>query len=176
MILRSLLFLSLLFSPVAQARMYQWVDPDSGTTQLSGKPPTWYRSANGGPRTFVIEKGQIIDDTAIKISDELRDLLRQRAFLKIEEDRTTAVQKIQEAEKLKAALAIGPDEKTGVEQQIITTEEDINETDEISTEADGTTESKNDDYELTAEEMRAKIKDWESKRTDEAKKLLDPDT
>ena len=176
MILRSLLFLSLLFSPVAQARMYQWVDPDSGTTQLSGKPPTWYRSADGGPRTFVIEKGQIIDDTAIKISDELRDLLRQRAFLKIEEDRTTAAQKMQEAEELKAALAIGSDEKTAVEQQINAIEEVIDEADEVSTEVDGTSESKKDTDELTAEEMRAKIKDWESKRTDEAKKLLDPDT
>ncbi len=96
---------------------------------------------------FVIEKGQIIDDTAIKISDELRDLLRQRAFLKIEEDRMAAAQKVQEAEEFKAALAIGSDEKTAVEQQINAIEEVIDEADEVSTEADGTTESKNYDDE-----------------------------
>jgi len=30
-----------------QAQMYQWTDPESGTTQLSGKPPAWYRSVEG---------------------------------------------------------------------------------------------------------------------------------
>jgi len=173
MILRSVLFLSLLFGTIVQARMYQWVDPASGTTQLSGTPPTWYRSAEGGPRTFVIEKGQIIDDTAIKISDEQRNLLRQRAYLKVEEDRTAAAQKALEAEKLKAAFAIEPDEKITMEQQIDTSEEVV---EEVASEVDETTESKEDADEQTAEEMRAKIEDWENKLTDEAKKLLDPDT
>ncbi len=173
MILRSVLFLSLLFGTIVQARMYQWVDPASDTTQLSGTPPTWYRSAEGGPRTFVIEKGQIIDDTAIKISDEQRNLLRQRAYLKVEEDRTAAAQKALEAEKLKAAFAIEPDEKITMEQQIDTSEEVV---EEVASEVDETTESKEDADEQTAEEMRAKIEDWENKRTDEAKKLLDPDT
>ena len=177
MILRSVLFLSLLFGPIAQARMYQWVDPASGTTQLSGTPPTWYRSAEGGPRTFVIEKGQIIDDTAIMISDEQRDILRQRAFLKVEDDRTIATQKALEAEKLKAALTIESDEKTTMEQQVVDTpEEVVEEADIVAAEVDETTESKKDAEELTAEEMRAKIKDWENERTEEAKKLLDSGT
>jgi ABC-type methionine transport system ATPase subunit len=177
MILRSLLFLSLLLSPIAQARMYQWVDPDSGTTQLSGTPPTWYRSAERGPRIFVIEKGQIIDDTAIKISDEQRDILRQRAFIKVEDDRTIATQKALEAEKLKAALTIESDEKTTMEQQVVDTpEEVVEEADIVAAEVDETTESKKDAEELTAEEMRAKIKDWENERTEEAKKLLDSGT
>ena len=176
MILRSVLFLSLLFGTIVQARMYQWVDPASGTTQLSGTPPTWYRSAEGGPRTFVIEKGQIIDDTAIKISDEQRNLLRQRAYLKVEEDRTAAAQKALEAEKLKAAFAIEPDEKITMEQQGDTSEEVVEEADKVATEVDEATESKEDADEQTAEEMRAKIEDWENKLTDEAKKLLDPDT
>ena len=173
MILRSVLFLSLLFGPIVQARMYQWVDPASGTTQLSGTPPTWYRSAEGGPRTFVIEKGQIIDDTAINISDVQRDLLRQRAYLKVEEDRAIAKQKMLEAEKLKAAFAIEPDEKMTMEQPVDTSEEVV---EEVASEVDETTESKEDADEQTAEEMRAKIEDWENKLTDEAKKLLDPDT
>jgi hypothetical protein len=173
MILRSVLFLSLLLSPIVQARMYQWLDPASGTTQLSGTPPTWYRSAEGGPRTCGIEKGQIIDDTAIKISDEQRNLLRQRAYLKVEEDRTAAAQKALEAEKLKAAFAIEPDEKITMEQQIDTSEEVV---EEVASEVDETTESKENADEQTAEEMRAKIEDWENKLTDEAKKLLDPDT
>ena len=73
-----------------QAQMYQWTDPESGTTQLSGKPPAWYRSVEGGPRVFVFNRGKIVDDTGIKISDEQRISLRTKAFINAEEDRIAA--------------------------------------------------------------------------------------
>ena len=62
------------------ARMYQWVEPDTGTTQLSGKPPVWYRSGHAGPRVLVFDNGRLIDDTAIKVQAEVRNRLRQEAL------------------------------------------------------------------------------------------------
>ncbi len=64
----------------AQARMYQWINPSSGNTQLSGTPPTWYRGPQGGPRVLVFERGKVIDDTAILVPEGMRDELRSQAF------------------------------------------------------------------------------------------------
>ncbi|MCG3202932.1 MAG: hypothetical protein NFCOHLIN_02818 [Gammaproteobacteria bacterium] len=64
----------------AQARMYQWVNPQSGRTQMSGKPPAWYRSDKPGPRVFVFENGRLIDDTARAVGIEERAALRATAF------------------------------------------------------------------------------------------------
>ncbi len=62
--------------------MYQWINPSSGNTQLSGNPPTWYRSpqSGGGPRVLVFERGKVIDDTAIAVPEGTRDELRSQAF------------------------------------------------------------------------------------------------
>ena len=64
--------LLIICSTNVSARMYQWQEPDTGTTQLSGKPPAWYRSTAGGPRVFVFDDGRLIDDTAVKVSEEIR--------------------------------------------------------------------------------------------------------
>lgn len=90
--------------------MYQWTDPETGTTQLSGKPPAWYRSAEGGPRVFVFNRGKVVDDTSIEISDEQRINLRTKAFVSAEADRLAARKKAVEAAKLKAAMARNVDE------------------------------------------------------------------
>lgn len=66
-------------APVA-ARMYQWRNPATGTTQMSGTPPAWYRSAERGPRVYVFENNQLVDDTGIAVSDERREALRAAAF------------------------------------------------------------------------------------------------
>lgn len=78
----------------AQARMYQWINPSSGNTQLSGNPPTWYRSPQGGPRVLVFERGKAIDDTAIVVPEGTRDELRSQAFQAQESTRaaTTALE------------------------------------------------------------------------------------
>ena len=64
----------------AAARMYQWQNPATGTTQLSGTPPVWYRSAEPGPRVYVFDNNQLVDDTGIAVSDAQRESLRAAAF------------------------------------------------------------------------------------------------
>ena len=102
--MRILFILLLSYSASISARMYQWVDPESGTTQLSGKPPMWYRSVQSGPRVFVFEKSKVIDDTGIEVSVLERERLRQRAFLQADEDRELAREKLLESKRLDAAL------------------------------------------------------------------------
>ncbi len=89
----------------AQARMYQWINPSSGNTQLSGNPPTWYRSPQGGPRVLVFERGKAIDDTAIVVPEGTRDELRSQAFQAQESTRaaTTALEVSAEGEAETAA-------------------------------------------------------------------------
>lgn len=60
--------------------MYQWVDAQTGTVQLSGTPPSWYRGAQSGPRVFVFENGRLVDDTARQLPAEQSALLRATAF------------------------------------------------------------------------------------------------
>ena len=89
----------------AQARMYQWINPSSGNTQLSGIPPTWYRSPKSGPRVLVFERGKVIDDTAIVVPEGTRDELRSQAFQAQESTRaaTTALEVSAEGEAETAA-------------------------------------------------------------------------
>jgi hypothetical protein len=90
-------FLSLLvlLPGLGEARLYQWVDPDTGTTQLSGRPPAWYRGSTPGvaklPRVYVFENGRLIDDTAIVIPLDRQAVLRMEAFTTNETDAGVAV-------------------------------------------------------------------------------------
>ena len=70
----------LILTGAAQARMYQWTNPASGTVQLSGTAPSWYRSFEKGPRVFVFENGELIDDTAVQVAETQRLRLRSEAF------------------------------------------------------------------------------------------------
>jgi len=164
-----------------QAQMYQWTDPESGTTQLSGKPPAWYRSVEGGPRVFVFNRGKIVDDTGIKISDEQRISLRTKAFINAEEDRIAAQQKATEAAKLKAAMENKSEEITeeNIDVKALPDESQFNLEEVMAME-------KPDDEELmeaeisgeeeSIEKMKALIEEWvkesDDKRTEEAKALL----
>ncbi len=76
-------FISL--SGMANARMYQWIDAHSGTPQLSGGPPVWYRSTHPGPRVVVFEDGRLLDDTALKVTPERRKALREAAYREYDE-------------------------------------------------------------------------------------------
>ncbi|MGH8578592.1 MAG: hypothetical protein ACREVK_00230 [Gammaproteobacteria bacterium] len=69
-----------LLAPLSQARMYQWINAESGSTQLSGKPPSWYRGVGHGPRVIVFEKGKIVDDTRTQVPEWQRERLRAEAF------------------------------------------------------------------------------------------------
>jgi len=77
----ALLALSTLLPAPAFARMYQWVDPGTGTVQLSGTPPPWYRGGpEAGPRVFVFEQGRLVDDTSRSVAAEQAQALRATAF------------------------------------------------------------------------------------------------
>ena len=82
----------------AAARMYQWLDSVTGNVRLSGDPPPWYRSERPGPRTLVFENGRIIDDTAIALSRDEREALRESAFEEVDFRREQdAVKKLERA-------------------------------------------------------------------------------
>lgn len=66
--------------PVGAARLYQWRSPHTGTTQLAGRPPIWYRSTVPGPRVLVFARGRLIDDTAQVVTEAERRALRAAAF------------------------------------------------------------------------------------------------
>jgi hypothetical protein len=70
----------LILTGAAQARMYQWMNPASGTVQLSGTAPSWYRSSEDGPRVFVFDDGELVDDTAVQVTESQRLRLRADAF------------------------------------------------------------------------------------------------
>ena len=160
-----------------QAQMYQWADPETGTTQLSGKPPAWYRSSEGGPRVFVFRRGKIVDDTGIEVSDEQRMSLRTKAFIDAEEDRAVANQKAMEAARLKAAMEkhsewkseeeileeVEPHEHQEESSEVVVMEEPE---DEELIETEMSTE------EESVEKLKALIADWEDKRTEDARALL----
>jgi signal transduction histidine kinase len=73
-----------LLAPVAEARVYQWQNPASGTVEFSGTPPAWYRSGEGGPRILVYQNGLLLDDTAVAVDPMLGDELREAAFQEFE--------------------------------------------------------------------------------------------
>jgi hypothetical protein len=168
--LRIILLLLLTYSSCISARMYQWVDPDSGSTQLSGKPPMWYRSSEGGPRVFVFDKSKVIDDTGITVSDTERERLRQQAFLQAEEDKEVAKEKLLQAKRLNAVLEQKQKAAARDQRQEEPDLEDVQE--EIAEEKTAETEEPS-----TIEQMRKLIADWEKSKTEKAKGLLNiPDS
>lgn len=76
--------LALLVCAASEARLYQWNDPRTGTTQLSGRPPAWYRKADVDPirlpRVLVFDNGLLIDDTHRRVSPEQHEALQAQAF------------------------------------------------------------------------------------------------
>lgn len=166
--MRILLIVLLSYSASISARMYQWIDPESGTTQLSGKPPMWYRSAQSGPRVFVFEKSKVIDDTGIEVSDLESERLRQRAFLQADEDRNVAREKLLESKRLDAALmqkqaALEKDEEQREPMVVDFVDEQAPEALPAAPEEEPT----------TIEQMRKLIADWEKATTEKARGLLD---
>ena len=102
MYITRIIFICLLISSFSlEARMYQWRDPETGTTQFSGKPPSWYRGAERGPRVIVFDEGKVIDDTAISLDPRQSRELRKQAMIEAEGDMQTAKAKASAAEQTK---------------------------------------------------------------------------
>jgi len=99
---------------VMAGRMYQWVDPDTGTPYLSGSPPAWYRSQEGGPRVQVYDDGKLVDDTEWR-ADKAREAALRKQALAAEQARQEA-----EKERLLAARrqqVAGQDQEQEQEQE-----------------------------------------------------------
>ena len=159
----SILLLTALAAP-AQARMYQWIDPDTGTTQLSGKPPAWYRSGAEGPRVFVFENGRVIDDTGIALPEGETERLRQEALLQAEKDRAAALEKLLQARRQKAAMALAEDDgEVVVETPVAQAPAPSADASPGGPDAAGP----------TAEELRALIEQYELMRTLNARQVVE---
>lgn len=163
----------LLTSGHVYARMYQWSDPDTGTTQFSGKPPAWYRGTTGGPRVFVFESGRLIDDTAVDVSDDIRQQMRQQAFIIAEEDRLKASEKIAKAKELKQKYEISAPDQTSLEKSDDLEIDDSEFTEEVILGAQVEEEDQDNVDEKNLEDLRKLISDWEKSQTESAKKALE---
>ncbi len=175
--LTGLLFFSqIIFGQSVQAQMYQWTDPETGTTQFSGKPPAWYRSGEGGARVFVFNRGKIVDDTGIEVSDEKRISLRRKAFVDAEKDRVAANQKAMEAARLKAAMEKNSEDISGEEMLEEAHEHQVESSEGLvmeESEDEESIETEMSTEEESVEKLKALIADWEDKRTEEARALLE---
>ena len=163
------LVLLLVFSQGISARMYQWIEADTGSTQLSGKPPMWYRSALSGPRVFVFDNGRLIDDTAIEVDEEVRQQLRQRAFVLVEEDQQKAKDKLAKSLELKNKYVKDKPKKPELEALeqmpvVDTTDDGLIVDEDVVDEQD---------TENTVDELRKLITEWEEAQTESAKKALE---
>ncbi|MEM7026892.1 MAG: hypothetical protein AAF410_01560 [Pseudomonadota bacterium] len=160
------------------ARMYQWVEEDTGTTQLSGKPPTWYRSQENGPRVLVFEKGRLIDDTDIEVSNKVQFELRRRAFLIAEKDEQAAKEKLAKSLEIKGAFK----EEASIEDELVLVDDDSVDTDTVSAddvidELKQLQEEKTQDENLAEQQMAERLKEmiqvWEESQKSEAMEQLE---
>ena len=150
--------------------MYQWTEPGTESTQLSGKPPSWYRSVAGGPRVFVFDDGRLVDDTAVEVSEEVRQRLRQQAFILAEEDRQMAKEKMVRAQELKQKY-----ENDLEKDDVMDLEEDNDRARELLDEALALDEDDpvdDDPDEKSLDELRDMIAEWEKAQSESAKKAL----
>lgn len=174
--MRAIFFLFIfLLAFAAEARMYQWVEPDVETTQLSGKPPAWYRSTAGGPRVFVFENGRLIDDTAVQVSDDVRQRMREEAFVLAEEDRKKAQEKIARSREAEKKRKQQLEEEDVEDSQFAEVEEES--TLELLTDALFPKEEEKEEEESISandlDELRSMIADWEARQTESAKQALE---
>ncbi len=172
-IIRFSLVLLLVFSQNTSARMYQWTETDSGSTQLSGKPPMWYRSATSGPRVFVFDRGRLIDDTGIEVDEDVRQQLRQKAFVLVEEDQQKAKDKLAKSLELKQKFVKDKPKKAELEDsedppQLVPADDELLADEDVfdDQEQDASTED-------TVENLRKLITEWENAQTENAKKALE---
>jgi hypothetical protein len=146
----------LLAAPAA-ARMYQWHNPATGTTQLSGTPPAWYRSGDPGPRVYVFENNQLVDDTGITVSDEQRAALRDEAFGDHHASREGTSSAPAQDSAPAGAEDAPPTPQSATRSADNTTPTDVVETAKAS----------------KAASLKALIDAWDQRQLDEARSLLD---
>lgn len=156
--------LLVLLASLAQAQMYQWVSPESGNTQLSGRPPAWYRSVDGGPRVLVFDKGKLVDDTAVPVSPGERLSLRAAAF---RERHPVDTGKERDDERLKLASKLQEMLNSAYLDELFEEQE----TPAPDAETDPEQAEPND-----IERLKAVIAEWERRRTEQAKRVIAEET
>ena len=162
------LSLFLILTADATARMYQWTNPANGTVQLAGAPPGWYRGTHAGPRVFVFENGELIDDTAIAVSEERRLALRDAAFGAAEATPTSGSQSPAgdgESE-LRAALARASER--GIDVDAVAGEFAATRSPEPAAGTEPVIDSRD-----KAAELKALIDAWDQNQLEQARSLLD---
>ncbi len=97
----------------SMARVYQWADPETGTAYMSGMPPAWYRTKEGGPRVLVFEKGKLVDDTEWRASREREKSLRAKAVKELEGRKLAEEKKLLEAKQAASEETKDKEEEAG---------------------------------------------------------------
>lgn len=160
--------------PPVHARMYQWVDPDSGTTQLSGKPPSWYRTGKVGPRIFVFENGKIVDDTAVVLSEDHRILMRKRAFIEADKELEKARERFMESSRQRAEEAAKRKSTAREDEEEIADriESAQDEVDTAMTDPAADVDEERPQPKMTVEDMRELIEEWERQQEEQAREII----
>ncbi|MCH9673120.1 MAG: hypothetical protein K0U93_16910 [Gammaproteobacteria bacterium] len=113
----SLISVFFVLSGVAEARMYQWKNPATGSTQLSGSPPAWYRSGLPGPRVLVFDNGVLVDDTSLPLPADRQTLLREQATSEQEARELAALRRLEEINRQVAAVQARRRERQALEAE-----------------------------------------------------------
>lgn len=172
----------LLIATSIEARMYQWVNPTTGRSQLSGKAPSWYRSETGGPRVLVFEKNVLVDDTAVVVGEEQRLQLRGKALptafaqkqKALNQEQAVAnleeqIQAIVESPAMEEYLKTSP-----LVEETVDAVHESNQTTEISSiQKSTTTEVVAESADARVERLKALINAWDKNKTAKAKQLLE---
>lgn len=143
----------MVWGDAVEARMYQWINPASGRTQLSGKPPTWYRGKTEGPRVFVFENGRLIDDTAREVSETERQSLRTQAFERVGQQPIISKEELNTPQKTALPMDAPPAAQDTPEAHPPSLKEQTPTT--------------------LIERLKKIIADWDKRKEEEAKRLLE---
>jgi len=131
--------------------------------QLSGSPPAWYRSPAPGPRVLVFDNGQLVDDTAVVVAEDLRQSLRSDAFGEAGDAVTRPAPEEPAAQDLlRDALASAARE--GVDVREVTEAFTVEQAPEENA-TQGTVEQ-------TVAELKSLLDAWDTRRLGEMKELL----
>jgi len=152
-----------LTASLVEARMYQWTDADSGNTQLSGNPPSWYRGQTRGPRIFVFEQGRLIDDTSIAVEEPERQALRANAFRQAGEMATLA--QARRAAQARASLKDAESDSSMSLDEPFADDPRL-----VDTVTEEPVEAQTDN---TIATLKALIEAWDIQRTQDAKEIID---
>lgn len=158
-------------TPLCQARMYKWNDPATGTTQMSGKPPAWYRSTGKGPRVYVFDEGRLVDDTGMAVSETRRLELRREAMRLA----MPATERARDDAALRQAIADGgAEEPVSAGTPVPEFEEDLAAllADDDTNKKAGETATR-ENPEATIARLKAVLDAWDQRQTEKARALLE---